>query len=165
MDVEQTRPLIETPIAGPNNCKLRHGPGASTPRWACPNTAIPELNVFTRQIVAPSNAAFARIPFTVLNGVWNPNNDSIVTPLLEYHVLLGALELKSIPAGPAVIARSLLTNKSWTNVTAGQNVVIHKEGGAGNIIFTSSEATRSALVQAVRIYPTYALVHSSFISC
>ncbi|KAK1480099.1 fasciclin domain-containing protein [Colletotrichum cuscutae] len=97
-------------------------------------------------IVAPSNSAFDNIPGTQLNGIWNESDASIAVPILEYHILQGTVSTGALELGPSVLRSSLLLNKAWTNVTAGQNVLVNKQPG-DVIVFTSSEGIRTTQVE------------------
>ncbi|KAK1533184.1 fasciclin domain-containing protein [Colletotrichum paranaense] len=97
-------------------------------------------------IVAPSNSAFDNIPGTQLNGIWNESDASIAVPILEYHILQGTVSTGALESGPTVLRSSLLLNKAWTNVTAGQNVLVNKQPG-DVIVFTSSEGIRTTQVE------------------
>ncbi|KAG7110789.1 Fasciclin-like arabinogalactan protein like [Verticillium longisporum] len=74
-------------------------------------------------IVDPSNAAFENIPGTSLYGIWDPKNASMTVPILEYHLLKGIVDTEDLAPGPSIFAATLLTSPTWTNVSAGQNVV------------------------------------------
>ncbi|KAH6689517.1 FAS1 domain-containing protein [Plectosphaerella plurivora] len=93
-------------------------------------------------IVAPSDKAFENIAGTPLNEIWDPKNASIAVPILEYHILQGTISTGALVSGPSVFKRTLLTSKQWTNVTAGQNVVVNKQPGEV-IIFSSAQGART----------------------
>ncbi|PNH31430.1 hypothetical protein BJF96_g5348 [Verticillium dahliae] len=80
-------------------------------------------------IVAPSNAAFENIPGTSLYGIWDPKNASMTVPILEYHLLKGIVDTEDLAPGPSISAATLLTSPTWTNVSAGQNVVLARQPG------------------------------------
>ncbi|KAJ9145529.1 Fasciclin domain-containing protein [Pleurostoma richardsiae] len=91
-------------------------------------------------IIAPSDGAFAK-----LQG-WNAKNTSVVTPLLQYHILSGEVALSLIPLGKWVFAHTLLDDPSQANVTGGQNVIItHQPGNV--VVFTSGLASRATVLQ------------------
>ncbi|EGY21200.1 uncharacterized protein VDAG_02724 [Verticillium dahliae VdLs.17] len=81
------------------------------------------------KIVAPSNAAFENIPGTSLYGIWDPKNASMTVPILEYHLLKGIVDTEDLAPGPSISAATLLTSPTWTNVSAGQNVVLARQPG------------------------------------
>ncbi|CRK22824.1 hypothetical protein BN1708_013501 [Verticillium longisporum] len=81
------------------------------------------------KIVAPSNAAFENIPGTSLYGIWDPKNASITVPILEYHLLKGIVDTEDLAPGPSIFAATLLTSPTWTNVSAGQSVVLARQPG------------------------------------
>ncbi|KAL3965035.1 hypothetical protein ACCO45_002039 [Purpureocillium lilacinum] len=75
-------------------------------------------------IVAPSNKAFENIPYTSLNGQWDPEDKA-----KTYHILQGNVSTKDLDTGPTVVRKTLLTDSKYTNVTSGQNVLINKQPG------------------------------------
>lgn len=98
------------------------------------------------QIIAPSDAAFKNIPYTSLNGVWDPKNESITMALLRYHVIKGTLLSTALDAGPTYMRSTLLSATNYTNVTTGQNVLINRQ--ADNIVtITTGLGNRCTLVQ------------------
>ena len=97
--------------------------------------------------MAPSNAAFDNIPYTALNGVWDPDNKDKTVPILQYHILTEAVATKSLSEVPAYLKRTLLTDPKYTNVTDGQNIIINKQAGNA-VVFTSGQGTRCTLEQA-----------------
>lgn len=101
----------------------------------------------SRQIVAPSNKAFENIPYTALNEVWDPEDESKTVPLLQYHILQGTVNTAALEIGPSVVRPTLLTSAQHTNVSSGQNVLVSKQS-ADTIIFTTSMGTRCTLVEA-----------------
>lgn len=106
------------------------------------------LQLLTSQIIAPSDKAFDNIPYTALNGQWDPEDKAKTVPLLQYHILQGTVSAKGIDAGPTSAKTTLLTDPKYTNVTSGQNVLVDKQPAAGvNVIFTSGMGTRCSLVK------------------
>ncbi|EHK18879.1 uncharacterized protein TRIVIDRAFT_172511 [Trichoderma virens Gv29-8] len=97
-------------------------------------------------IVAPSNEAFKNIPYTALNGIWNPNDKATTVPLLQYHVLIGTVATAGLNTGPTYVRATLLKSPRYTNVTFGQNVLIAKQPG-DTVVFTTSMGTRCTLVE------------------
>jgi transforming growth factor-beta-induced protein len=92
------------------------------------------------QIVAPSDEAFSK-----LQG-FDLNNATLVTAVLQYHILQGAVTALALPAGPPKYVPSLLKNRAYTNVTAGQNVIVYRQSG-DTIILASGAGSRSTVVQ------------------
>ncbi|OIW31278.1 Fasciclin-domain-containing protein [Coniochaeta ligniaria NRRL 30616] len=90
-------------------------------------------------IVAPSNDAFK-----TYQG-WDPKNQSMVTNMLEYHILQGTVSTDAIPEGPTTFASTLLTDPAYANVTGGQKVLINKQPG-DVIVFTSGAGSRATLI-------------------
>ncbi|KAJ6446820.1 fasciclin domain-containing protein [Purpureocillium lavendulum] len=97
-------------------------------------------------IVAPSNKAFENIPYTSLNGQWDPDDKAKTVPLLQYHILQGNVSVKDLETGPTVVKKTLLTDSKYTNVTSGQNVLVNKQPG-DVVVFTTSMGTRCTLVE------------------
>ncbi|OAQ85033.1 fasciclin domain-containing protein [Purpureocillium lilacinum] len=97
-------------------------------------------------IVAPSNKAFENIPYTSLNGQWDPEDKAKTVPLLQYHILQGNVSTKDLDTGPTVVRKTLLTDSKYTNVTSGQNVLINKQPG-DVVVFTTSMGTRCTLIE------------------
>ena len=98
------------------------------------------------QIVAPSNAAFKNIPYTALNGIWDPTNKTSTVPLLQYHFLQGTVATNALELGPTYVEPTLLINPEYTNVTSGQNVLVAKQP-PDLVVFTTSMGTRCTLSQ------------------
>ncbi|KAH8886397.1 Fasciclin-domain-containing protein [Thozetella sp. PMI_491] len=93
-------------------------------------------------IVAPNNEAF-----TKLGSAWDPKNKSMVTDILEYHMLQGTVATGAIMEGPSYFYPTFLTDPLYTNVTGGQNMIVNKQGG-DIVVFTSGLGSRSTLVEA-----------------
>ncbi len=103
------------------------------------------------QILAPSNDAFAKIPYTVLNDAWSSNDADTITNVLEYHILQGTRMAESLVPGSPVFIPTLMTDPKWSNVTGGQIVENVKQ--AGNVVvFVSGQGSRSTLTTAVCIW-------------
>ncbi|PNY28667.1 Transforming growth factor-beta-induced protein ig-h3 [Tolypocladium capitatum] len=97
------------------------------------------------QIIAPSDKAFDNIPYTALNGQWDPEDKAKTVPLLQYHILQGNVSTKALDTGPTYVKTTLLTDPQYTNVTSGQNVLVNKQPG-NVVVFTTSMGTRCSLV-------------------
>ncbi|KAK1764132.1 Fasciclin-domain-containing protein [Phialemonium atrogriseum] len=92
-------------------------------------------------IIAPNNDAFEKLQD------WDPKNKTLVTSILEYHILQGTVATNALPEGPSTFASTLLTNPAYTNVTGGQNVIINKQPG-DVVVLTSGGGSRSTLLDA-----------------
>lgn len=90
-------------------------------------------------IVAPNNDAFKNYQG------WDPKNKTMVTNMLEYHILQGTVSTDAVPEGPTTFASTLLTDTAYTNVTGGQKVLINKQPG-NVIVFTSGAGSRATLL-------------------
>ncbi|KAL7800028.1 FAS1 domain-containing protein [Trichoderma ceciliae] len=97
-------------------------------------------------IIAPSNEAFKNIPYTALNGIWDPTDKATTVPLLQYHILQGTVATAALATGPTYVRSTLLTSSRYTNVTSGQNVLIAKQPG-DTVVFTTSMGTRCTLIE------------------
>ncbi|KAK4186323.1 FAS1 domain-containing protein [Podospora australis] len=91
-------------------------------------------------LIAPSNEAFNN------SHEWNPDNATLVTNLLQYHILTGTVNTAALVAGPSTLQRTLLTNKAYTNVSSGQNVVVAKQHDDLTVL-TSGLGTRSTIIE------------------
>ncbi|KAM3504520.1 hypothetical protein MY11210_008317 [Beauveria gryllotalpidicola] len=105
---------------------------------------LPNYNGVT--ICAPSDKAFENIPYTSLNDVWDPSDAAKTTALLQYHILQGSVTIADLESGPTYLERTLLTAPAYTNVTAGQNVLLNKQPGDA-IVLTSSLGTRCTVIE------------------
>lgn len=118
-------------------------------QWQCVlakiNLIIHRMLTFL-QIIAPSNKAIDNIPYTALNPLWDPENKDKTIPILQYHILNGAVSISSLKEGPTYFETTRLTNSAYTNVTSGQGVLINKQGDS--VIFTSGQGARCTLTQA-----------------
>lgn len=98
-------------------------------------------------LLAPSNAAFAKIPYQTLHSAFENNRSDIIRSVLEYHIVPGIHRADSYN-GSFTFTPTWMSNSSYTNVTGGQAV-----GGvqqAGNVnVFTSGLGSRSTLAEAV----------------
>ncbi|KAK3331370.1 FAS1 domain-containing protein [Apodospora peruviana] len=91
-------------------------------------------------LVAPSDDAFEKYQN------WDPKNASLVTNLLQYHILQGTVSTEAIVKGVATFASSLLTNTAWTNVTGGQKTIINKQND-DTVVFVSGLGSRSTVTK------------------
>ncbi|CAG7560742.1 unnamed protein product [Fusarium equiseti] len=95
-------------------------------------------------IVAPSNDAFEQIPYTVLSKIWDPSDAKTTVPLLQYHILQGTVSAMKLKAGPAYVKPTLLMNPKWSNVTAGQNILINKQ--PDDVVFSTRYGNRATVI-------------------
>ncbi|OAA60704.1 beta-Ig-H3/Fasciclin [Cordyceps fumosorosea ARSEF 2679] len=112
---------------------------------------LPSYNGVTPcpQILAPSDKAFEDIPYTSLNGVWDPNDHAKTTAFLQYHVIRGSVSVGDLEAGPTYLEPTLLTGAAapaWTNVTAGQNVLLTRQPGDAAVL-TSGLGARCTIIE------------------
>jgi len=80
-------------------------------------------------ILAPSNSAFGQVPNATLQTL--TSNPGMLTALLQYHVLTGAIPASAI-TNTSTFVPTLLTNATYTNVTGGQRVKAIKNGDSVN---------------------------------
>lgn len=69
-----------------------------------------------------------------------------MTNLLEYHILQGTVATASVPVGVSTFVKTLLSDKAYSNVTDGQQMLINK-GGDDVVVFTSGLGSRSTVVK------------------
>ena len=98
-------------------------------------------------ILAPNNAAFAKIPYSTLGPAFEANQSNIVRSVLQYHILPGLHPVGSYN-GTFSFNPTWLSNETYTNVTGGQVVGGVQQAGDVNI-YTSGMGSRSTVVQAV----------------
>ncbi|EPE26712.1 FAS1 [Glarea lozoyensis ATCC 20868] len=80
-------------------------------------------------ILAPNNDAFEKIPYTELNAAFANNDQTIITNVLEYHILSGSKTAAQLIPGAPVFIPTLLTNPSFSNVSGGATVENVKQAG------------------------------------
>ena len=98
-------------------------------------------------LLAPSNAAFAKIPYQTLHTAFENNRSDIIRSVLEYHIVPGIHKADSYN-GSFTFTPTWLSDSNYTNVTGGQ--VIGGVQQAGNVnVFTSGLGSRSTLAEAV----------------
>lgn len=98
-------------------------------------------------ILAPSNDAFDKIPYSSLNDAFKNNDEDVITNVLEYHILQGTRVAAQLVPGTPVFIQTLLTDPNYSNVTGGQFVQNVKQAG-DVVVFVSGQGSRSTLVQA-----------------
>jgi transforming growth factor-beta-induced protein len=106
---------------------------------------LPSYNGVT--ILAPSNEAFSRIPYTALNTAFSTNNQDTITNVLEYHIAQGTRIAAQLVPGTPLFVPTLLTSPEWANVTGGQRVEIVEQAG-DVVVFVSGKGSRSTLLSA-----------------
>lgn len=97
-------------------------------------------------IAAPSNKAIENIPYTALNGLWDPEDKEKTIPILQYHILKGTVAIGSLKEGPTYFETTRLTNPAYTNVTTGQGVLLNKQGDS--VILTTGQGSRCTVAQS-----------------
>ncbi|KIN04354.1 hypothetical protein OIDMADRAFT_191287 [Oidiodendron maius Zn] len=98
-------------------------------------------------VLAPSNDAFSKIPYSSLNGAFQNNDDDVIIDVLEYHILQGTrLAAQLVPGTPEFLP-TLLKDPFYTNVTGGQVVENVKQAG-DVVVFVSGQGSRSTLTTA-----------------
>lgn len=73
----------------------------------------------------------------------------MTVPILEYHLLKGIVDTEDLAPGPSIFAATLLTSPTWTNVSAGQNVVLARQPG-DVVVFTSAQGSRTTRTRGDR---------------
>ena len=98
-------------------------------------------------IFAPSNAAFDQLNYTVLGPAFASDNTDAVRELLFYHVAPGLHPSSSFTPNFRFLP-TLLTNRTYTNVTGGQVIAVVEQ--AGNVsIAVSGLGVRATLTTVV----------------
>ncbi|TQS36658.1 hypothetical protein Golomagni_02884 [Golovinomyces magnicellulatus] len=98
-------------------------------------------------ILAPSNDAFEKIPFSEYNEAFKNGDQDVITNLLEYHILQGTRDAAHLKPGAPVFLPTLLASSKWTNVTGGQKIQNIKQAGNA-VVFVSGQGRRSTLTKA-----------------
>lgn len=114
----------------------------------------------TSQILAPSNDAFKKIPYTELNKAFSNNDQDVITNVLEYHLLQGSRLAAELVPGDSVFIPTLLTNEAYSNVSGGQRVQNVKQSG-DVVVFVSGLGNRCTLTQAVSAFQNPCLAKKS----
>ncbi|KAK4464588.1 FAS1 domain-containing protein [Cladorrhinum samala] len=99
---------------------------------------IPSLSGVT--LIAPSNEAFNK------SQNFQTENSTYITSLLQYHIIKGVISAKDLEIGPSIFAPTLLTSKAYTNVSAGQNVILTNQHDDTTVI-TSGVGSRSTITE------------------
>jgi len=98
-------------------------------------------------ILAPDNAAFAKLPYGSLGTAFETNDTRAIMEVLRYHVLRGAHPMGSLPNGSFEIV------SSWGNGSggvAGGQVVGALQRPQGGTVVTSGVETNSSVVTGVK---------------
>ncbi len=101
-------------------------------------------------ILAPSDDAFGKIPYSSLRGPFETNNSDIVREVLKYHVLNGTYPAGSFN-GSFKFLPTWANNNTFTNVTGGQRVGVVRQAG-DYIVCVSGLGSRSGVT--ARVYQT-----------
>ncbi|MCJ1398299.1 hypothetical protein MMC11_001496 [Xylographa trunciseda] len=95
-------------------------------------------------VFAPSNAAFAKLNYTVLAPAFDSYNIDFQRELIRYHVAVGVHPSGSFSNGSFSFLHTLLTNQSTTNVTGGQVISVVEQAG-NNFVAVSGLGVRAAI--------------------
>ena len=95
-------------------------------------------------ILAPDNAAFAKIPYySVVGPAWAAGDVGAQSNIIKYHVIPGDITSVSLTSNFEYLP-TWLTNTSLTNVTGGQRIgAVMQAGAVKEMLFTSGESSRS----------------------
>lgn len=115
--------------------------GGITVRTKTPLSTPSNKQLTYPKIIAPNNEAFTKFQN------WDLKNETLVTKMLEYHILQSSISVNALLEGPTTYASTLLTDTHLTNVTTGQKVLIDKQPG-DVVVFTSGIGSRSTLIEA-----------------
>lgn len=109
-----------------------------------PPSVLQTLNAASNiTILAPSNSAFQKVSQAQLSAL--SSNPGLLTALLEYHVLNGTYLASAIPQNGTFVP-TLLTNKTYTNVTGGQ--VVEAVAQDNQVVFFSGNLSNSTVTTA-----------------
>ncbi|KAL9104363.1 MAG: hypothetical protein Q9187_008912 [Circinaria calcarea] len=97
-------------------------------------------------ILAPSNAAFAKLINSPAGAALAANDTAAIQALLMYHVLNGTYYASAINSTPT-FPPTMLSDTAYTNVTGGQRVEAIAQGN--NVTFFSGLLQNSTVTQAV----------------
>ncbi|TKA67859.1 hypothetical protein B0A55_08410 [Friedmanniomyces simplex] len=101
-------------------------------------------------LLAPSDDAFMRIPYTdVLGQAFSDNDTAQIKNFMLYHIVPGLHSSETLNKnGSFQYLPTMLTSNNWTNVTGGQRVGAVLQGNDPPIVvFTSGLSTRSVVSQ------------------
>ncbi|KAI9840972.1 MAG: hypothetical protein M1837_001101 [Sclerophora amabilis] len=97
-------------------------------------------------VLAPSNAAFEKLPYSSLKSVFEGEDGDTIRGILNYHVLNHTITADSFTNAPQ-FAATKLDNATFSNVTGGQAVLLVKQGEKDRIQ-VSGLGSRSTLTTA-----------------
>ncbi|KAH8601470.1 beta-Ig-H3/Fasciclin [Bisporella sp. PMI_857] len=97
-------------------------------------------------ILAPSNDAFNKIPYSSLKEAFESNDEKTITNVLQYHILQGQRLAAQLIPGTPVFIPTLMTDKAFTNVTGGQRVENVKQS-EDVVVLVSGQGSRSTVVE------------------
>ena len=112
-------------------------------QYADLNSPFSSLNHIT--VLAPSNAAFERIPASDLGPVFASNDTDTIRAIIEYHILNGTLNTGSLSSVPSFLP-SYLTNVTYSNTTGGTSVHAVRQAG-DTLVLVSGLGTRSTIIE------------------
>lgn len=92
-------------------------------------------------LIAPSNEAFNKTQSL------NLEDSNLITSLLQYHILPLSVNVSSLEPGPSYLFPTLLTSSNYTNVTAGQNILLSRQHDDTTVV-TSGLGTRSTFFES-----------------
>ncbi|KAK3689482.1 FAS1 domain-containing protein [Podospora appendiculata] len=90
-------------------------------------------------VLVPNDSAFRRF------GRWHDMLKSKSVAAVKYHILQNTLSVKSVIKGDSIFAPTKLSDRAFTNVTGGQQLIITKQP-SNEVVFTSGYATRGTVV-------------------
>ena len=101
-------------------------------------------------IFAPSNDAFAKLPYQVLGPAFTSNDTDVLNALFQYHVAQGVQPSDSINSTFQFLP-TLLNNQTYTNISSGQVIATVRQAGDTFVAVTGlgSRSTLTTLVGSV----------------
>lgn len=99
-------------------------------------------------LLAPSDIAFGRIPYTdVLGQAFSDNDTAQINNIMLNHIIPGLHNSETLNQNSSFqFLPTMLTSNNWTNVTGGQRIGAVLQGNSPpTIVFTSGLSTRSVV--------------------
>jgi len=105
-------------------------------------------------VFAPTNAAFAKLPAGTVDSLLKPENKSMLTKVLTYHVVAGKLDaetlMKWVKAGNGTAElKTVSGGKLWVTMNGQRNLVIKDEKGMWSEISTYDVLQSNGVIHVV----------------
>jgi len=105
-------------------------------------------------VFAPTNAAFAKLPAGTVDSLLKPENKSMLTKVLTYHVVAGKLDaetlMKWVKAGNGTAElKTVSGGKLWVTMNGQRNLVIKDEKGMWSEISTYDVLQSNGVIHVI----------------